>query len=134
MISPYTLCPHCGLITPPTAMEYAVAGPGSDEILWTRPAEVTCCACQRRHLITEVDVLPNDAQTTCRRTGRITCTAVTAHPAGAARICCTGCGLYMEGDVDEATAARREVTEALWGVEAAATVRVARERARRNQP
>jgi hypothetical protein len=91
----YSRCPDCGFIAPPESMDYTLRP--DDEIDWERPVHVTCLVCHARHDITSADVLQADAETACKR-----CAAAVTHPAGAARVRCTGCGLFLLGpDLDE---------------------------------
>jgi hypothetical protein len=48
--------------------------------------------CHARYDISAVDVLQADATTVCRR-----CEASVTYPAGAARVQCTGWGLFLIG-------------------------------------
>jgi LSD1 subclass zinc finger protein len=92
---PYSRCPDCRFIAPPESVEYTLTvDRGID---WDRPVHVTCLLCHARHGVIAADVLQAGAETTCKR-----CAATVTYPAGAARIRCTGCGLFLLGpDLDE---------------------------------
>jgi predicted RNA-binding Zn-ribbon protein involved in translation (DUF1610 family) len=120
---PYTRCPDCGFIAPPESMDYTLTA--ADGIDWDRAVRVTCLCCRASHHIGARDMLPLDTQMTCHR-----CGAVAACPAGAARVQCPGCGLFLVGP--DLTAAQREelaVTEGLAGLALRETYLAARERA-----
>jgi len=86
----YTRCPDCGLIGPPSSLDCAIADDGG--IDWTARVEVRCVICHAVHSPGPGDVLPTDDVMTCKR-----CQAAVACPAGAARVRCPGCGLYLTG-------------------------------------
>jgi LSD1 subclass zinc finger protein len=120
---PYTRCPDCGFIAPPESMDYALTP--DDGIDWDRPVRVTCICCRASHHISAGDVLQADAEMTCHR-----CGTTTAYPAGAARVQCPGCGLFLLGP--DLTAAQRDelaVTEGLAGFALRETYLAAKERA-----
>ena len=83
---PYTRCPDCGFIAPAESMDYTLTAAGG--IDWDRPVRVTCLCWRASHDIGAGDVLPADGEMTCHR-----CGPAAAHPAGAARVQCPGCGL-----------------------------------------
>jgi LSD1 subclass zinc finger protein len=65
--------------------------------------------CHAHHDITAGDVLQADAEMTCKH-----CAAPVAYPAGAARVRCTGCGLFLLGqDLDDAQCEEMRITEGL---------------------
>jgi hypothetical protein len=122
---PYTRCPDCGFIAAPESMDYTLTPGGGVD--WDRPVRVTCMCCHASHHIGAGDMLPLDAQMTCHR-----CGAVAACPSGAARVQCTGCGLFLLGP--DLTAAQRDelaVTEGLAGLALRETYLAARGRAQR---
>lgn len=86
----YTRCPDCGLIGPPSSMDYAIADGGG--IDWGSRIEVRCMICHAVHSPGPGDVLPLDDAMTCKR-----CGASAPCPAGAARVRCPGCGLFLTG-------------------------------------
>jgi predicted CXXCH cytochrome family protein len=110
---PYSRCPDCRFIAPPESMDYALTGsPPDGGIDWSRPVHVTCMICHARHDITTADVLQVDATMVCKR-----CSASVTYPHGAARVQCTGCGLFLVGpDLDEAQRAELDITERLAGL------------------
>jgi ribosomal protein S27E len=70
---------------------------------------VACMVCHARQDITATDVLQADAEMSCRR-----CGATVTHPAGAARVQCTACGLFLLGpDLDGAQREELRITEGL---------------------
>jgi hypothetical protein len=88
---PYTRCPGCGFIAQPSSMDYMLGDRGGTD--WTRSVRVSCTCCHHRYLIGRDDVLPLTAEQSCPR-----CTGtVTACAAGAGRVRCTGCGVYLIG-------------------------------------
>src|ERR1017187_2055596 len=87
---PHTQCPDCRFIAPPEAMSYSLTETGG--IDWDRPVNVICPCCHAHHTIGAGDVLPLDSETTCHR-----CGTPVACPAGAARVRCGGCGLFLLG-------------------------------------
>jgi len=126
---PYTRCPDCGFIAPPTSMDYALT-PDLAGIDWTAPVRVTCFICHADHYPAAADVLPLDSVMTCKRCGE-----PVACPAGAARVRCTGCGLFLTGpDLTPAQRDELRIAEGLAGVALRETYLAARERARRREP
>jgi hypothetical protein len=122
---PYTRCPDCKWIAPPESMDYALADSGG--IDWDWPVNVTCLCCHAHHTITADEVLPLDSQATCQR-----CGASVACPAGAARVRCTGCGLFLLGpDLTQAQREELRVTEGLAGLALRETYLAAKDRAAR---
>ncbi len=120
---PYTRCPDCGFIVPPESMDYALT-PCSGGIDWAWPVRVTCPCCHASYVIGAGDVLPPDAETTCHR-----CGATAAHPARAARVRCSGCGLLLLGpDLTPAQRDELRITEGLTGLAARAAVQAAKAR------
>jgi hypothetical protein len=106
-------------------MDYTLTPDGG--IDWDRPVRVTCLCCHAGHQIGPGDVLPAGAETTCHR-----CSTVAACPAGAARVQCPGCGLFLLGP--DLTAQQRDelaMTEGLAGLALRETYLAARERAQR---
>jgi DNA-directed RNA polymerase subunit RPC12/RpoP len=123
---PYTRCPDCGFIAPPGSMDYALA-PGRDAIDWEWPVRVTCLCCHASHHITAADVLPLDAGMACCR-----CGAHVACPAGAARVRCTSCGLFLLGPgLDDAQRDELRITEGLAALALRAAYQAAKDRAAR---
>jgi LSD1 subclass zinc finger protein len=110
---PYSRCPDCRFIAPPESMDYALTGPPPDSgIDWSRPVHVTCMICHAHHDITAADVVQAGAVMSCKR-----CAAPVAYPAGAARVRCTGCGLFLLGpDLDDAQREELRITRgrACW--------------------
>jgi predicted RNA-binding Zn-ribbon protein involved in translation (DUF1610 family) len=107
---PYTRCPDCGFIAPAESRDYTLTPGGG--IDWDRPVRVTCLCCRASHHIGAGDVLQAGAETTCHR-----CGASAAYSAGAARVQCPGCGLFLVGP--DLTVAQRDelaVTEGLAGL------------------
>ena len=123
---PYTRCPDCKFIGLPGSMDYTLTGPPPDgDIDWARPVHVSCMTCHARYDITAADVLHADAVMTCKR-----CSASVGYPAGAARVRCTGCGLFLVGqDLDEAQRAELDITERLAGLALRETYLAAKRRA-----
>jgi predicted Zn finger-like uncharacterized protein len=120
-VNPYTRCRDCGFIAPPESMDYAVTADGA--IRWDQAVRVTCPCCHASYAITDADVLPAGAATTCHR-----CSAEVAYPAGAARIRCTGCGLFLLGpDLDDRQREELRITEGLAAVALRETYRAATE-------
>lgn len=118
---PYIRCPDCRYIAPPESVEYTLTADRS--IDWDRPVHVTCLLCHARHDVIAADVLQADAETTCKR-----CAAMVTYPAGAARIRCTGCGLFLLGpDLDEPHRAQLRNTEGLAGLALRETYLAARQ-------
>ena len=107
---PYTRCPDCKFIGLPGSMDYALTGPPPDGgIDWSQPVHVSCMICRARYDITAADVLHADATMVCKR-----CAASVTYPSGAARVQCSGCGLFLVGpELDEAQRAELDVTERL---------------------
>ncbi len=119
---PYTRCPDCGFIAPPESMDYTLP-PSRDGIDWDRPVRVTCICCHASHLISAGDVLACDAAMTCHR-----CGTAAPHPAGAARVQCPGCGLFLIGPA--LTPSQRDqlaITEGLAGIALRETWKAGRE-------
>jgi LSD1 subclass zinc finger protein len=88
---------------------------------------MTCLLCRARHGITAAAVLQADAETAWKR-----CAATVTYPAGAARIRCTDCGLFLLGpDLDEPQRAQLRITEGLAGLALRETYLAARQRAGR---
>ena len=110
---PYTRCPDCKFIGLPGSMDYSLTGPPPDgDIDWSRPVHVSCMTCHARYGITAADVLQADATMACKR-----CATLISYPRGAARVQCTGCGLFLVGpDLDEAQRAELDITERLAGL------------------
>jgi len=110
---PYTRCPDCKFIGLPGSMDYALTGPPPDgDVDWSQPVHVSCMICHARYDVTAADVVQDDAETTCKR-----CGAASACPAAAARVRCTGCGLFLIGPgLDEAQRAELDITERLAGL------------------
>jgi predicted RNA-binding Zn-ribbon protein involved in translation (DUF1610 family) len=124
----YTRCPDCGFIAAPESMDYTLT-PG-DGIDWDRPVRVTCLVCHASHHIGAGDVLQADAEMTCKR-----CVATVAYPAGAARVQCTRCGLFLLGpDLGGAQRDELAVTEGLAGLARRETYLAAEERAAQRRP
>jgi len=122
---PYSRCPDCRFIAPPESMEYALTSDGGTD--WDWPVRVTCLVCHARHVITAADVVQADAVMTCKR-----CGAAVTHPAGAARIGCTGCGLFLLGpDLDASQHEELRITEGLASLALRETYLAARQRAER---
>jgi len=122
---PYSRCPDCRFIAPPESMEYTLTS--DDGIDWDRPVHITCMVCHARHDITADDVLQADAEMACKR-----CGATVADPAGAARVQCTGCGLFLLGpDLDDAQREELRITEGLAGLALRETYLAATRRAQR---
>jgi predicted RNA-binding Zn-ribbon protein involved in translation (DUF1610 family) len=120
---PYTRCPDCGFIAPPESMEYTLTSAGG--IDWDLPVHVMCLICRARRDITAAAVLLADAATTCTR-----CSVTVAYPAGAARVQCTGCGLFLLGpNLDAARRDELAVTEGLAGLALRETYLAAKEQA-----
>jgi len=120
---PYTRCPDCGFIAPPESMEYTLVPAGGVD--WNRPVRVTCLCCHASRHVGAGDVLPLGAQTTCHR-----CGAAVACPAGAARVQCTGCGLFLLGpDLSLAQRDELAVTGGLAGLALRESYLAAKERA-----
>lgn len=93
-------------------MEYTLTGPppGGD-VDWSKPVHVSCMICRARYDITATDVVPVDSEMTCRR-----CGVVTACPAKAARIQCSGCRVFLIGaGLDDARRTELDITERLAG-------------------
>jgi len=113
---PYTRCPDCKFIGLPGSMDYTLTGPPPDgDIDWARPVHVSCMTCHARYDITAADVLQADATMVCKR-----CAASVTYPCGAARVQCTGCGLFLVGpDLDQAQRAELDITERLAGLRCA---------------
>jgi predicted Zn finger-like uncharacterized protein len=89
----YACCPGCGFIAPPESMDYALTGPPPDgDIDWSQPVHVTCMICRAHYDITGASVPLADAEVACKR-----CDTAVAYPAAAARVRCTGCGLFLIG-------------------------------------
>jgi len=85
---------------------------------------VTCPCCHASYVIAAGDVLPPDAEMTCHR-----CGTGAPHPAGAARVLCPGCGLFLLGpDLTPAQRDKLTVTEGLTGLAARAAVQAAKAR------
>jgi LSD1 subclass zinc finger protein len=125
---PYSRCPDCRFIAPPESRDNVLAGPPpGGEIDWTEPVHVRCMICGAVHDIGPADVLQADAEMTCKR-----CDATVPYPAGAARVQCTECGLFLLGpDLTEAKREELRITEGLRGLALRERVRVAKERAAR---
>lgn len=103
----YARCPDCGFIAPPESADYGVTA--NDAIDWSRPACVTCMVCRAYHDVTVADVLQADAEMACKR-----CMAAVAYPAAAARVRCTGCGLFLIGPgLSEAQRGELRIAEGL---------------------
>ncbi len=120
---PYTRCPGCGFIVPPESMDYALP-PGRDGIDWSRPVRVTCPCCHASYPISAADVRPADARMSCRR-----CPTAVPHPAGAARVRCPGCGLFLLGpDLTASELDELSITEGLTGLADRAAAQAARTR------
>lgn len=118
---PYTRCPDCTFIVPPESMDYALR-PGSDGIDWTQPVRVACPCCHATYATSAADVLPADAAMSCSR-----CGTNAPHPAGATRIRCPGCGLFLLGpDLTASELDELSITEGLTGLAARAAVKAAR--------
>jgi hypothetical protein len=107
-------------------MSYALTAPPPDgDIDWTRPVHVTCMICHAHYDITAADVLQAAAVMTCKR-----CAATVAYPAGAARVQCTGCGLFLPGsDLDDAQREELRITEGLAALALRETCLAAKRRA-----
>lgn len=110
---PYTRCPDCKFIGVPGSMEYALTGPPPEGgIDWSKPVHVSCMTCHARYDITAADVVPAASEMSCRR-----CGAVTACPAEAARVQCSGCRVFLIGaGLDDAQRAELDITERLAGL------------------
>ena len=91
-------------------MDYSLTGsPPDGDVDWARPVHVSCMICHGRYDITAADVLQADATMVCKR-----CSASVTYPHGAARVQCTGCGLFLVGpDLNEAQRAELDITERL---------------------
>jgi LSD1 subclass zinc finger protein len=125
---PYTRCPDCKFIGLPGSMDYSLTGPppGGD-IDWSPPVHVSCMTCHARYDVTAADVLQADATMVCKR-----CLASVPYPAGAARVQCAGCGLFLVGpDLDQAQRAELDITERLAGLALRETYLAAKRRAGR---
>ena len=119
--APYTRCPGCGFIAPPEAMSYSLTETGG--IDWGRPVNATCLCCHACRTIGTGEVLPLDSETTCQR-----CGTPAACPAGAARVQCPGCGLYLPGpDLSEGQLEELRITEGLAGMALRETYLAARD-------
>jgi hypothetical protein len=121
----YTRCPDCGFIAPPSSMDYAIAAGGG--IDWDSRVEVRCMICHAVHSPGPGDVLPMDDAMTCKR-----CQASAPCPAGAARVRCPGCGLFLTGH--QLTGRQREelrIAEGLAGLALRERWLAAKEAARR---
>lgn len=107
---PYTRCPDCKFIGKPGSMDYALTGPPPEgHVDWSKPVHVSRTICHARYGITAPDVLQADAVMACKR-----CAASVSYPAGAARVQCTGCGMFVVGpDLDDAQRAGLDGTERL---------------------
>lgn len=118
--------PVCRFIAPPESMDYTLTGPPPDgDIDWSQPVHVTCMICHARHDVAAFDELHADTSMVCKR-----CSAPVTYPHGAARVQCTGCGLFLVGpDLDEAQRAELDVTERLAGLALRETYRAAKRRA-----
>lgn len=79
------------------------------DIDWDRPVRVTCLLCHARHDLTAADVLQAGAQTTCKRGA-----ATVTYPVGAARIRCTGCGLFLLGPTWTRRSGRSSASRRAW--------------------
>ena len=110
LAGPYSRCPDRRFIAPPESMDYALNGPPPDSAIdWSQPVRVTCMICHARYCITAADVLQVGAEMTCER-----CSASVPYPAGAARVQCIGCGLFLAGpDLDDAQRADLDITEGM---------------------
>jgi hypothetical protein len=111
---PHSRCPDCGFAAPPESMDYALTGPSpGGEIDWTEPVHVRCMICGAAHGIGLADVLEPDSETARRR-----CAAAVAYRAGAARVQCTGRGLFLLGpDLTEAQREELRIAEGLRGLD-----------------
>jgi hypothetical protein len=90
---------------------------------------VTCLCCHADHHIRADDMLPLDAKMTCRR-----CGPLAGHPAGAARVRCPGCGLFLLGhDLTLDQRGELRITEGLAGVALRETCKAAVDRAARHR-
>ncbi len=120
---PYTRCPDCGFIVPPESMDFGLT-PDRAGIDWNRPVRVTCPCCHAGYPISAGDMVPPDAEMTCHH-----CGTGAPHPAGAARVLCPGCGLFLLGP-DLSTSQRGElrITEGMTGLAARAAVQAAKDR------
>jgi hypothetical protein len=86
----YLWCPDCGFISQPTSMSYVRASDGG--IDWSRPVEACCQVCHSVLSPGPGDAPPLDDVMTCSR-----CQAAAPCPAGAARVRCPECGLFLTG-------------------------------------
>jgi DNA-directed RNA polymerase subunit RPC12/RpoP len=122
---PYTRCPDCGFVAPPESMDYVLAGRESGDIDWGQPVHVRCMICGAAHDIGAGAVLRADAEMACRH-----CGTTVPHPAGAARVQCPGCGVFLLGpDLSTAQQDELRIAEGLRGLALRERVRVAKERA-----
>lgn len=88
---PYTRCPACLFVAQPSSMEYATGPDGGPD--WDHPVRVSSMCCHHSYVIARGDVLLLTAGQPCPR-----CPAVmTACAAGAARVRCAACGVYLVG-------------------------------------
>ena len=87
-------------------MEYAIGPDGGPD--WDHPVRVSCMCCHHSYVIGRGDVLPLEAGQACPRCSGV----VTACAAGAARVRCAGCGVYLVGSgLDASERERLSVTE-----------------------
>lgn len=104
-------------------MDYALTSRDSGEIDWGYPVHVRCMVCGAQHTIGQADVLQVDAEMTCKR-----CAVIVAYPAGAARVLCTGCGLFLMGpDLTDTQRDELRIAEGLRGLALAERLRIAKE-------
>jgi hypothetical protein len=103
---PYTRCPAYRFIARPSSMDYVISSGGGPD--WDHPVRVSCMCCHHSYVIGRGDVLPLTAGQPCPRCPAV----VTACAAGAARVRCAGCGVYLAGSgLDAAERERLAVSE-----------------------
>lgn len=87
----YIRCHGCGFTAPPSSMSYVRTADGTG-IDWSQRVEATCMICHAVGSPGPADVMALDDAMTCPR-----CQADAPCPAGAARVQCPGCGLFLVG-------------------------------------
>jgi hypothetical protein len=123
---PYSRCPDCPVhrAAGVDGLRAYRAAPDGD-VYWSRPVHVPCMICHAHHDITAADVVQADAEMACKR-----CAGAVVCPAGAARVQCTGCGLFLLGqDLDDAQREELRITEGLAGLALRETYLAAKRRA-----
>jgi DNA-directed RNA polymerase subunit RPC12/RpoP len=87
----YIRCRACGFTSPPSSMSYVRSADGTG-IDWSQRVEATCMICHAAGSPVPADAMALDDAMTCPR-----CQAAAPCPAGAARVRCPGCGLFLVG-------------------------------------